>query len=208
MAFAIASGARPEQGLYTAIFACICTSLFGGTRMQITVSTISSLRDPQCKYGSRVLPLPRLPRPAIALPVPCVVGTTSGTLCGRRRRLRDAMGGQCPSVPFSAHNRSVVHDRVARRPARLLRRWKPGRAGWCKSRPRSLGSRDCQRRTLVVAAASFWRRTVGTIQRVSCQSVPRGLRYLSRPMSPAILYQESPATIDSHSSTSGVLKST
>ena len=29
MAFAIASGARPEQGLYTAIVAAILTSLFG-----------------------------------------------------------------------------------------------------------------------------------------------------------------------------------
>jgi sulfate permease, SulP family len=35
MAFAIASGARPEQGLYTAIVACLLTSLFGGTRLQI-----------------------------------------------------------------------------------------------------------------------------------------------------------------------------
>src|SRR5580692_9812658 len=39
MAFAIASGARPEQGLYTAIVACICTSLFGGTRTQISGPT-------------------------------------------------------------------------------------------------------------------------------------------------------------------------
>jgi SulP family sulfate permease len=39
MAFAIASGARPEQGLYTAIVACILTSLFGGTRLQIAGPT-------------------------------------------------------------------------------------------------------------------------------------------------------------------------
>jgi SulP family sulfate permease len=39
MAFAIASGARPEQGLYTAIVAAILTSLFGGTRMQIAGPT-------------------------------------------------------------------------------------------------------------------------------------------------------------------------
>jgi len=39
MAFAIASGARPEQGLYTAIIAGLCTSLFGGTRMQISGPT-------------------------------------------------------------------------------------------------------------------------------------------------------------------------
>jgi sulfate permease, SulP family len=39
MAFAIASGARPEQGLYTAIIACLVTSLFGGTRLQIAGPT-------------------------------------------------------------------------------------------------------------------------------------------------------------------------
>lgn len=39
MAFAIASGARPEQGLYTAIIAAILTSLFGGTRLQIAGPT-------------------------------------------------------------------------------------------------------------------------------------------------------------------------
>ncbi len=39
MAFAIASGARPEQGLYTAIVAALLTSLFGGTRVQIAGPT-------------------------------------------------------------------------------------------------------------------------------------------------------------------------
>ena len=39
MAFAIASGARPEQGLYTAIVAGALTALFGGTRMQISGPT-------------------------------------------------------------------------------------------------------------------------------------------------------------------------
>ena len=39
MAFAIASGARPEQGLYTAIVAALLTSLFGGTRLQIAGPT-------------------------------------------------------------------------------------------------------------------------------------------------------------------------
>jgi SulP family sulfate permease len=39
MAFAIASGARPEQGLYTAIVASVLTALFGGTRMQISGPT-------------------------------------------------------------------------------------------------------------------------------------------------------------------------
>jgi sulfate permease, SulP family len=39
LAFAIASGARPEQGLYTAIVAAVLTSLFGGTRVQISGPT-------------------------------------------------------------------------------------------------------------------------------------------------------------------------
>jgi SulP family sulfate permease len=39
MAFAIASGARPEQGIYTAIVAAVITSLFGGTRLQISGPT-------------------------------------------------------------------------------------------------------------------------------------------------------------------------
>lgn len=39
MAFAIASGAKPEQGLYTAIIAGIAVSLFGGSRVQIAGPT-------------------------------------------------------------------------------------------------------------------------------------------------------------------------
>ncbi len=39
MAFAIASGARPEQGIYTAIIAACLTALFGGTRVQIAGPT-------------------------------------------------------------------------------------------------------------------------------------------------------------------------
>lgn len=39
MAFAMASGARPEQGLYTSIVAGVLTSLFGGTRQQISGPT-------------------------------------------------------------------------------------------------------------------------------------------------------------------------
>jgi len=39
MAFAIASGMRPEQGLYTAVVAGIIVSLFGGSRLQIAGPT-------------------------------------------------------------------------------------------------------------------------------------------------------------------------
>ena len=39
MAFAIASGAEPEQGIYTAIIAGLATSLLGGTRVQVSGPT-------------------------------------------------------------------------------------------------------------------------------------------------------------------------
>ncbi len=39
MAFAIATGAKPEQGIYTAIIAAIIVSIFGGSRLQIAGPT-------------------------------------------------------------------------------------------------------------------------------------------------------------------------
>ncbi len=39
MAFAIASGVKPEQGLYTAIIAALIVSIFGGSRIQIAGPT-------------------------------------------------------------------------------------------------------------------------------------------------------------------------
>src|SRR3546814_2117686 len=39
MAFAIASGVKPEQGLYTAILAGVAVSLFGGSRVQVAGPT-------------------------------------------------------------------------------------------------------------------------------------------------------------------------
>lgn len=54
MAFAIASGARPEQGLYTAIVAGLLVSLFGGSRVQIAGPTgafIVLLSGITARYG-------------------------------------------------------------------------------------------------------------------------------------------------------------
>ena len=54
MAFAIASGAQPEQGLYTAIVAGLLVSLFGGSRLQIAGPTgafIVVLSGITSKYG-------------------------------------------------------------------------------------------------------------------------------------------------------------
>ena len=39
MAFAIASGVTPQAGIYTAIIAGICVSLFGGSQVQIAGPT-------------------------------------------------------------------------------------------------------------------------------------------------------------------------
>jgi SulP family sulfate permease len=54
MAFAIASGARPEQGLYTAIVAGFAVSAFGGTRFQIAGPTgafVAILAGITARYG-------------------------------------------------------------------------------------------------------------------------------------------------------------
>src|ERR1044071_5173987 len=54
MAFAIASGATPAQGLYTAIVAGLVTSLLGGTRVQISGPTgafIAVLAGITAQYG-------------------------------------------------------------------------------------------------------------------------------------------------------------
>jgi SulP family sulfate permease len=54
MAFAIASGVKPEQGIYTAITAGLLVSLFGGSRLQIAGPTgafIVILATITAKYG-------------------------------------------------------------------------------------------------------------------------------------------------------------
>ena len=95
MAFAIASGARPEQGLYTAIVAGLCTSLFGGTRSQISGPTgafIAVLAVITAQHGIAGLQLATLMAGIILLamgaarlgsvikyiPDPVIVGFTSG----------------------------------------------------------------------------------------------------------------------------------
>jgi SulP family sulfate permease len=95
MAFAIASGARPEQGLYTAIVAGLCTALFGGTRVQISGPTgafIAVLAIITAQHGIAGLQLATLMAGLILLgmgaarlgsvikyiPDPVIVGFTSG----------------------------------------------------------------------------------------------------------------------------------
>lgn len=95
MAFAIASGARPEQGLYTAIVAGLCTTLFGGTRLQISGPTgafvavlalitaqhgIGGLQVATLLAGLMLLAMgvARLGSVIKYIPDPVVVGFTSG----------------------------------------------------------------------------------------------------------------------------------
>jgi SulP family sulfate permease len=95
MAFAIASGAKPEQGLYTAIVAGLATSVLGGTRVQISGPTgafIAVLAGITAQYGIAGLQAATLMAGLMLLimgflqlgsvirfiPNPVIVGFTSG----------------------------------------------------------------------------------------------------------------------------------
>lgn len=95
MAFAIASGAKPEQGLYTAIVAGLCVSLFGGSRVQIAGPTgafIVVLASITAKHGIDGLQIATLMAGVILfflgfarlgaiirfIPDPVIVGFTAG----------------------------------------------------------------------------------------------------------------------------------
>ncbi|KTD06067.1 transporter [Legionella gratiana] len=95
MAFAIASGAKPEQGLYTAIVAGLFVSIFGGTRLQIAGPTgafIVILSGITAKYGIEGLQIASLMAGMMLLllglakmgavikfiPDPVIVGFTAG----------------------------------------------------------------------------------------------------------------------------------
>lgn len=95
MAFAIASGAKPEQGIYTSIIAAICVSLFGGSRVQIAGPTgafIVVLSVITSKYGITGLQIATMMAGVILLlfgfakmgtvikfiPAPVIIGFTSG----------------------------------------------------------------------------------------------------------------------------------
>jgi SulP family sulfate permease len=95
MAFAIASGVKPEQGLYTAIIAGLLVSVFGGTRLQIAGPTgafIVILAAVAAKYGVDGLQIATLMAGVMLLlmgvakmgvvikfiPAPVIVGFTAG----------------------------------------------------------------------------------------------------------------------------------
>ncbi len=95
MAFAIASGAKPEQGLYTAIIAGVLVSLFGGSRIQIAGPTgafVVILSGITAQYGIAGLQVATLMAGVILLlfgiarmgtvikfiPAPVIIGFTAG----------------------------------------------------------------------------------------------------------------------------------
>jgi len=95
MAFAIASGARPEQGIYTAIIGGAAVSILGGSRLQIAGPTgafIAILSGITAKYGIAGLQVATLMAGAMLvlmglarmggvikfIPAPVIVGFTSG----------------------------------------------------------------------------------------------------------------------------------
>lgn len=95
MAFAIASGAKPEQGIYTAVIAGLLTAVLGGSRVQISGPTgafIVILAGITAKYGFDGLQLATLMAGLILvvmglanlgalikfIPNPVVVGFTTG----------------------------------------------------------------------------------------------------------------------------------
>lgn len=95
MAFAIASGVKPEQGLYTSIVAGLCVSILGGSRIQIAGPTgafIVILSGITAKYGVDGLQLAGLMAGCILvflgalklgriikfIPSPVIVGFTAG----------------------------------------------------------------------------------------------------------------------------------
>jgi SulP family sulfate permease len=95
MAFAIASGARPEQGLYTAIIGGACVTLLGGSRVQIAGPTgafVAILAGVTARYGISGLETATLMAGIILvlmgaakmgsvirfIPAPVIIGFTAG----------------------------------------------------------------------------------------------------------------------------------
>jgi SulP family sulfate permease len=95
MAFAIASGVKPEQGIYTAIIAGLIIGLFGGTRTQISGPTgafVVILATITAQYGLSGLQIATMMAGCILfimglfrfgniikiIPYPVIVGFTSG----------------------------------------------------------------------------------------------------------------------------------
>ncbi|MFZ5952780.1 MAG: SulP family inorganic anion transporter [Candidatus Rifleibacteriota bacterium] len=117
IAFAIASGVKPEQGLYTAIVAGFIISLLSGSRVQIggpTGAFIVLVYEIVAKFGYEglavatmisgviliVLGLARMGSIIQFIPYPVTVGFTSGiAVVIASGQIRDALGLKMASVP-------------------------------------------------------------------------------------------------------------
>lgn len=131
IAFAIASGVKPEQGLYTAIIAGFVIAVLGGTRAQISGPTgafIVILYGIVSKYGYDGLVIATLIAGAILIvmgvmkmgallkfiPYPVTVGFTSGiAVIIFSSQIRDFFGLQMPSVPAEFVAKWVAYKAAA-----------------------------------------------------------------------------------------------
>jgi SulP family sulfate permease len=131
IAFAIASGVKPEQGLYTAIIAGFVIAVLGGTRAQISGPTgafIVILYDIVSKYGYDGLVIATLIAGGILIvmgalkmgallkfiPYPVTVGFTSGiAVIIFSSQIRDFFGLQMPAVPAEFVAKWIAYKEAA-----------------------------------------------------------------------------------------------
>lgn len=127
IAFGIASGVRPEQGLFTAIVAGFLISALGGSRVQIggpTGAFVVIVAGVVSKFGYEGLAVATLMAGLILMlmamarlgdvirfiPYPVVVGFTTGiALIIAIGQLRDALGLAMDSVPTEFWSRSLAY---------------------------------------------------------------------------------------------------
>ncbi len=127
IAFAIASGVKPEQGLYTAVIAGFIISLFSGSRVQIggpTGAFIVVVLDIVTAHGYDglavatllagglllMLGLCRLGAVIKFIPFPVTVGFTSGiAVVIATTQFRDALGLQMGGLPRHFHEKLITY---------------------------------------------------------------------------------------------------
>ncbi|MGH0030793.1 MAG: SulP family inorganic anion transporter [Myxococcota bacterium] len=127
IAFAIASGARPEQGLYTAIIAGFLISALGGSRVQIggpTGAFVVLISGVIAEFGYDglavatlmagaflvVMAVARLGDVIRFIPYPVTVGFTTGiALIIAAGQVGDALGLEIASLPAGFVARSVLY---------------------------------------------------------------------------------------------------
>jgi SulP family sulfate permease len=141
IAFAIASGVRPEQGLYTAVVAGLIISALGGSRVQIGGPTgafvvivagvvenfgYDGLATATLMAGVMlvVMGIARLGDVIRFIPYPVTVGFTTGiALIIATSQIRDALGLPMEHVPYEFHEKWIAyagHLRSVDAPAALL----------------------------------------------------------------------------------------